>query len=306
MTGETLSTDFPTTPGAYQTTYNGGYYDVFVAKFNSGLTSLLASTFLGGASGDYGRAIALDGVGNVFVTGNTWSKNFPTTPGVYNTAHNGGNDDTFVSKLNSGLTSLLASTFLGGYSDDCSKAIAIDGGGNVYVTGETVSPNFPTTPGAYATSYKRAFRDVFISKFDNGLTRLTASTFLGGQANDYGKAIAVDAIGNVYVTGNTVSKDFPTTPNAYDTSPNGDSDVFVSMFNSGLSNLLMSTFQGGSRSDIGNSIAVGPGGYVYVVGETLSLDFPTTPGAYDTSYHRCEDVFVSRFNVGLSVDKAGK
>ena len=306
VTGETLSTDFPTTPGAYQTTYNGGYYDVFVSKFNSGLTSLLASTFLGGASGDYGRAIALDGVGNVFVTGNTWSKNFPTTPGAYNTAHNGGNDDSFISKLNSGLTSLLASTFLGGYSDDCSKAIAIDGGGNIYVTGETVSPNFPTTPGAYATSYNRGTRDVFISKFNNALTSLSASTYLGGHANDYGKAIAVDTGGNVCVAGSTVSKDFPTTPDAYDTSPNGDSDVFVSMFNGELSKLLLSTLQGGTRSDFGNAMAVGPGGYVYVIGETLSLDFPTTPGVYDTSYHRSEDVFVSRFNVGLSVDKASK
>ena len=306
VTGETLSSDFPTTSGAYDTSYNGGYYDAFVSKFNNGLTSLLASTFLGGGSGDYGRAIAVDGVGNAFVTGNTWSKDFPATPDIYGTAHNGGNDDVFVSKFNSGLTSLLASTFLGGYSNDCGKAIAIDGGGNVYVAGETVSPNFPTTAGAYATSYNRGSKDVFVSKFNNGLTSLPASTLLGGRANDYGKAIAIDAGGNVYVAGSTSSKDFPTTPGAYDTASNGDSDVFVSKFNSELANLLMSTFQGGSRSDYGNSIAVGPGGYVYVVGETLSLDFPTTPGAYDMSYHRCEDVFVSRFNVDLSVDKESK
>ena len=259
VTGETLSFDFPTTPGAYRTAYNGGYYDAFVSKFNSGLTSLLASTFLGGSSGDYGRAIAVDGVGNVFVAGNTWSKDFPATPGVYNTAHNGGNDDAFVSKLNNGLTSLLASTYLGGYSNDCGKAIAVDGGGNVYVTGDTVSPNFPTTAGAYATSYNRGSKDVFISKFDNGLASLSASTFLGGHANDYGKAIAIDAGGYVYVAGSTSSKDFPTTPGAYDTSPNGDSDIFVSKFNSGLANLIMSTLQGGSRSDFGNSMTVGPG-----------------------------------------------
>ncbi|MBF8278007.1 MAG: hypothetical protein HW390_3080 [Candidatus Brocadiaceae bacterium] len=306
VTGETLSFDFPTTPGAYDTSYNGGYYDAFVSKFNNGLTSLLASTFLGGGAGDYGRAIAVDGVGNTFVTGNTCSKDFPATPDVYDAANNGGNDDAFVSKLNSGLTSLLASTYLGGYSNDCGKAIAVDGGGNVYVTGDTVSPNFPTTAGAYATLYNRGSKDVFISKFDNGLASLSASTFLGGHANDYGKAIAIDAGGYVYVAGSTSSKDFPTTPGAYDTSSNGDSDVFVSMFNSGLANLLLSTLQGGSRSDFGNSMTVGPGGYVYVIGETLSLDFPTTPGAYDTSYHRCEDIFVSRFNVELSVDKAGK
>ncbi len=169
---------------------------------------------------------------------------FHHPPGAYNTAHNGGNDDSFISKLNSGLTSLLASTLLGGYSDDCSKAMAIDGGGNVYVTGETVSPNFPTTDGAYATSYNRGTRDVFISKFNNALTSLTASTYLGGHANDYGKAIVVDTDGNIYVAGSTVSKDFPTTPDAYDPSPNGDSDVFVSMFNGGLSKMLLSTLLG--------------------------------------------------------------
>ncbi|MCF6155316.1 MAG: hypothetical protein E3K36_08695 [Candidatus Brocadia sp.] len=306
VTGETLSSDFPATPGAYDTTYNGGYYDAFVSKFDSGLTSLLASTFLGGGSGDYGRAIAVDGVGNVFVTGNTWPRDFPATPGAYNTSFNGGNDDAFVSKLNNGLMNLLASTFLGGNSNDHATAIAIDTGGNVYVTGETVSSNFPTTDSAYATAYKRGTKDVFVSKFNNQLTGLSASTLLGGDAHDYSKAIAIDAGENVYVAGSTSSTDFPTTPGAYDTTPNGGSEVFLSKLNSGLANLLMSTFLGGSRSDYGNAIAVSAAGNVYVTGETLSPDFPATPAAYDASYHRCEDVFVSRFNDDLSVDKANK
>ncbi len=306
LTGETLSSNFPTAPGAYDTSYNGGYYDAFVSKFNSGLTSLVASTFLGGGSGDYGRAITVDGAGNVFVTGNTCPKDFPATPGAYDTSYNGGNDDVFVSKLSSGLTNLLASTFLGGYSNDHATAIVTDTGGNVYATGETVSPNFPTTDGAYATTCKRGTKDVFVSKFNNQLRSLSASTLLGGDAHDYGKAIAVDAGGNVYVAGNTSSTDFPATPGAYDTTPNGSSDVFVSKFNSGLANLLMSTFQGGSRPDFGSSIAISAEGYVYVTGETLSPDFPVTPGAYDTSYQRCEDVFVSGFNVDLSTDKANK
>lgn len=306
VTGETISSDFPATPGAYDTSYNGGYYDVFVSKFNSDLTRLLASTFLGGSSGDYGRAIAVDGAGNVFVTGNTWPKDFPVTPGSYNTSYNGGNDDAFVSKLNNGLTNLLASTFLGGYSNDFGKTIAVDTSGNVYVAGETVSPNFPTTDGAYATAHKRESKDVFVSKFNNQLTRLSASTLLGGDSHDYGKAIAIDAGGNVYVAGSTNSTNFPTKPDAYDTTSNGESDVFVSKFNSGLTNLLMSTFLGGSRSDYGNAIAVSAVGNVYVTGETLSSDFPATPGAYDASYHRCEDAFVSRFSVDLSADKANK
>ncbi len=306
VTGETSSTDFPTTPGAYDTSYNGGYCDVFVAKFNRGLTSLLASTFLGGSSGDYGRAIAVDGAGNVFVTGNTWPRDFPATPGAYSISYNGGNDDVFVSSLNNGLTSLLASTFLGGYSNDFGKSIAIDGSGNVYVTGETVSPNFPTTEGAYAAAYKSGFKDIFVSKFNNQLSSLAASTLLGGDAHDYGRAVAIGAEGNVYVAGSTSSADFPTTPGAYAATSNGGSEVFVSKFNSGLTNLLMSTLQGGSRSDYGHALAVSAAGNVYVAGETLSTDFPVTPGAYDTSYDRCEDVFVSRFNADLSADKANK
>ena len=306
VTGETLSPDFPTTPIAYDTSYNGGYYDAFVSKFDSGLTKLLASTFLGGGSGDYGRAIAIDAGGNAFVTGNTWSNDFPATPGAYNTTYNGGNDDVFVSKLNNGLTSLLASTFLGGSSNDYGNAIAADTGGNVYVAGETVSSNFPTTDSAYATAYNRGTKDVFVSKFNSKLTGLLTSTLLGGQSHDYGKAIAIDAGGNVYVAGSTSSTDFPTTSNAYDTTSNGGSDVFVSKFSSGLTNLLMSTFQGGSRSDYCNSIAVSAVGHVYVTGETLSLDFPATPGAYNTSYYRSEDVFVSGLNVDLSADKVGK
>ncbi len=305
VTGETLSPDFPTTPGAYDTSYNRGYHDAFVSKFNSGLTSLLASTFLGGGSGDYGRSIAVDAGGNVFVTGNTGSKDFPATSGVYTIAHNGGNDDAFVSKLNSGLTSLLASTFLGGNSNDYGKSIVLDGGGNVYVTGETVSPNFPTTAGAYDTAGNGRW-DVFVSKFNSELTSLLASTFLGGISNDYGKSIAIDAGGNVYVAGTTHSTDFPTTAGVCDTSSHGDGNVFVSKLNSGLTSLLVSTFQGGSRSDYGNSIAIDAAGNVYVVGETESSNFPTTASAYETSYHRCEDVFVSRFNANLSVDKASK
>jgi hypothetical protein len=305
VVGETLSSDLPTTPDAYDTSRNSNT-DVFVSKFNSGLTSLLASTFLGGSRNhDRGYSIAVDAGGNVYVTGTTYSTNFPTTRGAYDTAGNG-RCDVFVSKFNSGLTSLLASTLLGRNSDDYGYSIAIDTGGNVYVTGETLSSDFPTTPGAYDTSYNSGYHDAFVSKFNSGLTSLLASTFLGGISHDYGKSIAIDAGGNVYVTGTTHSTDFPTTAGACDTSSHGDGNVFVSKFNSGLTSLLVSTFQGGSRSDYGNSIAIDAEGNVYVIGETESPNFSTTVGAYETSYHRCEDVFVSKFNANLSVDKTSK
>ena len=267
---------------------------------------LLASTYLGGPYEDRGKSIAVDADGNVFVAGETLSSEFPTTPGAYCPSRKG-NTDVFVSKFNSGLTSLLASTFLGGsFNHERTYSIAIDAGGNIYVTGATYSTNFPTTDGAYATAYNSGTKDVFVSKFNSKLTSLPASTLLGGQAHDYGRAIAIDAGGNVYVTGSTSSTDFPTTHGAYDTTSNGGSDVFVSKFSSGLTNLLMSTFQGGSRPDCGNSIAVSAVGRVYVTGETVSPDFPATPGAYNTSYYRSEDVFVSGLNVDPSADKGGK
>ena len=202
VTGYTDPTDFPTTSGAYDTTSNGSW-DVFVSKLNSGLTSLLASTFLGGSGSDIGNSLTLDTSGNVYVTGKTESTNFPTTSGAYDTSFNS-TADVFVSKLNSELTSLLASTFLGGSAVDEGISLTLDTSGNVYVTGGTVSTDFPTTSGAYDTSHNGGYVEVFVSKLNSELTSLLASTFLGGSDYDYGKSLTLDTSGNVYVMGDTV------------------------------------------------------------------------------------------------------
>ena len=213
----------------------------------------------------------------------TTSTDFPTTGGAYNTSYNGGVADVFVSKLNSGLTSLLASTYLGGSGQDNGFSLALDTSGNVYVTGYTVSTDFPTTSGAYDTSFNvSGYNDVFVSKLNSGLTSLLASTYLGGSSEDSGYSLALDTSGNVYVTGTTWSTDFPTTSGAYDTSHNGQYDVFVSKLNGGLTSLLASTFLGGFGTDVGRSLTIAPSGNVYVMGVTKGA-FPTTSGAYDTS-----------------------
>jgi hypothetical protein len=239
VTGKLLVANFPTTDGAYDELQNGSD-DVFVSKFSNDLTSLSASTFLGGSNNDYGHAIAIDSSDNVFVTGRTISADFPTTDGAYDDSQND-SADVFVSKFSNDLTSLSASTFLGGSKIDIGYDIVIDSSDNVFVTGETNSLSnlpvglipFQTTDGAYDELHNGS-ADVFVSKFSNDLTSLSASTFLGSNLIEYGYAIAIDSSGNVFVTGYTGGAAFPTTSGAYDELQNTGSDVFVSKFSTNL------------------------------------------------------------------------
>jgi hypothetical protein len=305
VTGVTYSSDFPTTSDAYDTSVNSG--DVFVSKLDGNLETLLASTYLGGFSNEFGNSIAVDSGGNIYVTGETISLDFPTTSDVYDDSFNGSGyfgGDTFVSKLDGGLTTLLASSYIGGNLRDEGESIAIDTGGNVYVVGSTESSDFPTTSGAYDASF-HGYVDVFVSKLNGDLTDLLASTFLGGDLREEGESIAVDTDGNIYVAGFTWTSDFPITPDAYDTSPNGSVDAFVSRLNGDLTSLLASTYLGGVSSDDAHSIAIDTGGNVYVAGSTYSSNFPTTTGAYDIYFNsdRRDDVFISKFDSNLSSGK---
>ena len=306
VTGETYSSDYPTSEGAYDTDHNGDY-DVFVSKLNSDLSSLLASTYIGGSSIDEGRDITVDSSGNVYVTGQAYyshGSQYPTTAGAFDTS-NAGYEDVFISKLPSNLSSLSASTFIGGYFHDWSYGIALDSSEeNVFITGETDSyagyPGYPTTPGAYDETFNAAC-DAFVSKLTSDLSSLSASTFIGGGGNEEGRDITVDSLGNVYVTGYTDSSDYPTTSGAYDETFNNAQDVFVSKLNGNLTDLSASTFIGGTDyGSKGSGIALDSSGNVYVTGWTRASDYPTTPGAYSTSFTWGNDVLVSRLNSDLS------
>lgn len=302
VTGRTLSSDFPVTPGSYDTRYKNG--DVFVSKLTWNLTRILASTFLGGTNNDFGNSIAIDSNRNIFVGGDTWSSDFPVSDNAYDSSFNGGFGDVFVSKLNWDLTQVLASTYLGGATDDSANSIAIDPRGNIYVAGETESLDFPTTHSAYETSFRNG--DAFVSRLNGNLTKLLASTFLGGADDDVCNSIAIDPGGNVYMAGHTASSDFPTTPDSYCTSKSVYFDAFITKLSGDLTNLLASTFLGGNYRDIARSIVIDPSGNVYVTGETRSANFPATPGTYDTSYNGDAsilynvDAFVSKLDGNLS------
>ncbi len=299
VTGMTSSSDFPTTPGAYDVYYNG--HCAFVAKLSASANTLLWSTFLGGSGSPYeaGRALAINSSGCPILTGWTGSSDFPTTAGAYDTSFNGGFCDVFVAKLSDSGSALLWSTFLGGGFLDQGYALALDSLENLVVTGDTGSPDFPTTPGAYDTLYNRP--DVFVAKLSDSGSTLLWSTFLGGGgpcATDYGRDVALDLSGDPIVTGHTWCANFPTTPGAYDTSFNGGSeDAFVAKFSASGSDLLWSSFLGSSGQDNACALALQSSGNPVVVGITTAADFPTTPGAYDTSYGVYVDVFVVNLDV---------
>jgi len=299
VTGNTQSTNFPTTVGAFDASLNGGG-DAFVTKLNAAGSALAYSTYLGGNGVDRGLGIAVDGAGSAYVTGDTNSTDFATTVGAFDTTHNGV-EDAFVTKLNAAGSALAYSTYLGGSGGvDQGHGIAVDGAGSAYVTGFSGSANFPTTAGAFDMS-ANGLEDPFVTKLNAAGSALAYSTYLGGSSRDEGEAIAVDGAGSAYLTGYTRSTNFPTTAGAFDTSIDGFEVAFVTKLNAAGSALAYSTYLGGvGLRGTGYGIAVDGAGSAYVTGVTDSSTFPTTPGAFDTSYNNNYDAVVTKLNAAGS------
>jgi hypothetical protein len=277
--GTTTSPGFPTTPGVYQETDPGSAPCLFIAKLNASGSALLYSTYLGGTTGDEPIAggIAVDAYGSAYLTGETASPDFPTTPGAFQTVFAG--NDAFVAKLSSSGTTLYYSTLLNGNGNSIGEGIAVDTMGDAYVTGETKATNLPTTPGAAQPRFGGGSEDSFVAEVDSIGTGLTYLTYLGGSGNEDGgepdSKIAIDSSGNAYVTGMTLSSNFPTTPGALQTQLLGAEDAFVTKVNADGTAFVYSTYLGGTGINYSTGIAVDGAGNAYIAGTTNAPDFPT-------------------------------
>jgi hypothetical protein len=302
VAGYTDSDDFPATAGAFDVSYNSGYWDAVVVRLSSPGDHLDYATYLGGADSDQGRDVAIDGEGHLHVIGNTSSLDFPVTAGAYDTTHNGGRD-VFLARFLPADGSLSQATYLGGSLADYASGIVVDGAGRAFVAGRTLSEDFPTTAGAFDRSHNSRYAaDVFVSRFDPDGADLEFSTFLGGRASDEGHGIALGQEGQVFVSGWTHSGDFPATTGSFCPDHSGKySDAFLVRLDSSGNALTYGTFLGGSGIDLCWALAEGADGSVYLTGETKSADFPTTAGTFcDTMTGDYADIFVCKLHPGMT------
>jgi gliding motility-associated-like protein len=303
--GIVFGVGYPTTLGAFQTTYGGGGashfgngFDISISKFNPTGTALVYSTYLGGSLNEQPHSLITNDDGELMVYGRSNSLNYPTTAGASQTV-NGGNSDIIVTKFNAAGSALIGSTYLGGsgedglnvhvnffrsglyhnYGDDARGEIMIDASGNIYIASCTQSANFPTSPGAFQAAFGGGIQDGCVVKFNSNLTTRIWSTYLGGNAHDAAYSVKVDGSGSAYVTGGTESANFPTTAGTVSPASNGSTEGFITRLNPAGSALVASTFVGTSSYDQCFFLELDASGSVYVFGQTEGA-FPVSPGVY--------------------------
>ncbi|WKZ15777.1 MAG: SBBP repeat-containing protein [Candidatus Jettenia caeni] len=289
VTGFTNSTNFPTVMALYKN--KEGESDAFITKINASGDNLVYSTYLGGSSSDWGRGIAVDTFGNAYITGWTYSNNFPTVSTIMG-SKTAGYQDAFITKINPSGSELMYSLYLGGNNYDTGNGIAVDTFGNAYVTGYTNSTNFPIVS-AIHKSYAGGYHDAFITKINPSGNKLVYSTYLGGSGDDIGYEVAVDVSGNAYITGLTWSNNFPTTLPLYKNIA-GNNDVFITKLNT-AGTVIYSTYLGGSMYESGHGIAADISGNAYITGVTRSDDFPVTSALYERGAGN-NDAFIVKLN----------
>src|ERR1039458_9143230 len=297
LTGETLSSNFPVTAGAFQKQHagqpgtftglmalNGVAPDAFVVKLNPA-GQIVYATYLGGAGADAGLGIAVDSAGSAYVVGSTNSQNFPVTAGALQTRL-AGSSDVFVAKLSPDGSALVYATYLGGAGFDTAAAIAVDSSNNAYLGGAAAA-DFPTTTGAYRAQGAGAFA----AKLNPTGTALVYSTFLGDNGSGVASGVAIDSAGNAYACGATYSSDFPTTPGAIRGAIGpGNSAAFLVKLNPTGTAAVYASILGGRGDSSGAAVAVDSEGNAYLAGSTAAADFPLTSGAGSA------DAFVVKLN----------
>jgi beta-propeller repeat-containing protein len=291
LAGTTASTNFP--GASFPESDAAGNYHVFVTKLNQTGSAIVYSTYLGGNGGDFANGLAIDSAGEAFVVGATSSTNFPIAS-TLQSKYGGGSHDGFVTKL-SASGSMVYSTYVGGSLDDQAEGVAVDSAGEAFVTGLTVSTNFPT-----ASAFQNAnlaasgSSTAFVSKLNAAGSLLVYSTYLGGTAQDNAYGIAIDSAGEAFVVGQTSSSNFPTMA-ALQTNNAGGGDAFVAKLNATGSGLVYSTYLGGSGADSANDIALDGAGEAFVVGSTASGNFPTA-SPLQATLGGPQDAFVAKLN----------
>jgi hypothetical protein len=233
--------------------------------------TLLYSTYFGGSGFEDTRAIATDSSGNVYIAGSTALGLFPIK-GALQSVYGGGSTDAFIAKLNPTGTSLIYATFLGGSDADVATALAVDSAGSVYVVGNTLSSDFPTS--SPLQSARAGSVDGFFAKLSPSGSSLIYASYLGGSGDDFPNGVVVSSQGAVSLVGSTDSPNFPTVQ-PFQPALGGQTDAFVSFLNVSATALTFSTYLGGLGTETGTGIALDPLGGVVVVGATGSSNFPT-------------------------------
>ncbi len=297
VTGITKSLDFPV-KNAVQNAHGGGETDAFVAKLGPAGDTLLFATYLGGKGGDSGIAVTLDRQGAIYVTGDTRSADFSKS-GALPGGGPGGEMDVFVAKLGAAGTPLVYAVSFGGARNEIGNGIKVDASGNAIIGGYTLSPDFPTTSGAYQAKWAGQ-SDAFLAKLNPSASALLYSTYIGGAGDEFTASLDLDSAGNAYLVGWTTSPAYPTTPGALNGTRRGGSDGFVSKLNSQGSALVYSTLIGGSGKDAIYAVAVDPTGSACLTGATESTDFPITRDAPQTVIKGKADAILAKLDASGS------
>ncbi len=305
--GYTASSDFPTSSGGYDRSFNGGTDDIVVFSLNPAGSAVNAATFIGGSGTDYAYKIGLDG-SNALVYGTSSSSDFPVSGDAYDRSYNGGAHDAVFMVVGAGNGSLPYATYMGGSGDDYGQDFVQDGSGNVVLCGYTASNDYPVVSRSYGPTYNGGAYDIFVSKFNPASNSLAYSTFIGGPSDDYAYGIAMDNEGNAWIAGYTASDhNLPLTPGAIDTTYSGGSyDGYLASLNTAGTALLYSTYIGGGDHDVIQDIAMTSPNIIYLSGTTKSRNFPVSSRAYDDTLGRSivngqpvfsYDAFVTKLDV---------